>query len=188
MPAPQRPPRRQCAERLAPRDPDVRANLRFARNQVEGPTHPGRRWQRWLGALTANEWTTLAAAAFWLLFLLLAAMQWRPALARRLRTPATVAAGALMALTAVLGVTLANDQANPIAIVTAREAVARAGPFDDALSAFNVHDGAELKVLDRKDDWFQVSDDGKHVGWLKREAVEDFGETLPLHRNAAPRG
>jgi len=175
------------AERLAPRDPDVRANLRFARNQVEGPSRPASRWHRWLGALTANEWTTLAAAAFWLLFLLLAAMQWRPALARRLRTPALAAAGALVAFAAGLGLTLANDRENPVAIVTAREVVVRAGPFDDALSAFNVHDGAELTVLDRKDDWFQVSDGGKHVGWLKREAVEVYGETHTLRSGAAPR-
>src|SRR5689334_17765004 len=39
------------AQRLTPRDPDVRANLQFARNQVQGPTLAASRWERWLGAL-----------------------------------------------------------------------------------------------------------------------------------------
>ena len=34
------------AERLAPRDPDVRANLQFARNQVQGPSLSPTRWER----------------------------------------------------------------------------------------------------------------------------------------------
>ncbi len=73
------------AQRLAPRDPDVRANLQFARNQVQGPTLPVGRWQRWLNRFTLNEWTVMAAAAAWLLFLLLALLQWRPALKATLR-------------------------------------------------------------------------------------------------------
>ena len=70
------------AERLAPRDPDLRANLQFARNQTQGPTLAPSRWQRWLGRLTLNEWTVLAAAAVWLWLLLLAVLQWRPRLSR----------------------------------------------------------------------------------------------------------
>src|SRR5207249_8839840 len=66
------------AEQLAPRDPDVRANLQFARNQAQGPTLSPSRWQHGLGKLTLNEWTLLASGAVWLWFLLLAASQWRP--------------------------------------------------------------------------------------------------------------
>src|SRR6266699_3853607 len=36
----------RLAERLAPRDPDVRANLKFARNSV-GPAPTPNWWQRW---------------------------------------------------------------------------------------------------------------------------------------------
>ena len=59
------------AGRVTPRDPDVRANLQFARNQRQGPTLSPNRWQRWLGRLTLNEWTLLAAVAVWLWLLLL---------------------------------------------------------------------------------------------------------------------
>src|SRR5579864_8879588 len=46
----------QQAERIAPRDPDVRANLQFARNQVQGPTLLPDKAARWLGKLSLNEW------------------------------------------------------------------------------------------------------------------------------------
>ena len=53
---------------LAPRDPEIRANLAFVRNQVQGATVRESRWQNWLGNLTLNEWTLFAAIAFWLTF------------------------------------------------------------------------------------------------------------------------
>jgi hypothetical protein len=74
------------AELLAPRDSEIRANLAFVRNQVQGATIRESRWQNWLGQLTLNEWTLLAAGAFWLTFLLLAVKQIRPALAPKLRS------------------------------------------------------------------------------------------------------
>src|SRR6266704_889866 len=65
------------AQQITPRDPDVRANLQFARNQTQGPTLAPSRWQGWLGRLSVNEWTLLAASGVWLLLFLLAAGQWR---------------------------------------------------------------------------------------------------------------
>ena len=58
----------------------------------------------------------------------------------------------------MLGVQAANHFSTAIAVVTAAEATARSGPFDEAQSAFTAHDGAELRVLDRHDDWVQVAD------------------------------
>jgi tetratricopeptide (TPR) repeat protein len=39
----------------SPRDAELRANLAFVRNQVQGATHRESRWQNWTGALTLNE-------------------------------------------------------------------------------------------------------------------------------------
>ena len=55
------------------------------------------------------------------------------------------------------------------AIVIAREATVRAGPLEESQSAFTANDGAELRVLDRKDDWLQVTDGTSRIGWLRRE-------------------
>jgi uncharacterized protein YgiM (DUF1202 family) len=59
-----------------------------------------------------------------------------------------------------------------IAVVVTQEAVARSGPFDEAQSAFTVHDGAELAVVDWKNEWLQVTDGSGRIGWLPQKQVE----------------
>jgi tetratricopeptide (TPR) repeat protein len=159
------------AEQLAPRDPDLRANLQFARNQVQGPTFRTGRWEHWLGTLSMNEWTWASAAAIWLTFLLLAAMQLRRGMKRALRSWTAFAGGTAVLLSACLGCALAHRLSVNTAIVTADELTARTGPFDESQSAFTAHDGAEFRVLDGKDDWFQVSDGSGRIGWLRRSDV-----------------
>jgi tetratricopeptide (TPR) repeat protein len=156
---------------LAPRDPEIRANLEFVRNQVQGATLREGRWQSWPGALTLNEWTVLAAAAFWLTFVLLAAKQIRPALQTRLRGPTFMAAAAAILSGAVLGWQAEAHFSNATAVVIADNVTARSGPFDEAQSAFIVHDGAELSVLDRHDDWIQVAGGAGKTGWLPASQV-----------------
>ena len=73
------------AKLLAPRDAELRANLAFVRNQVQGATLRESRWQNWVGTLTLNEGAMLTAVFFWLMFALFAARQIRPALAPKLR-------------------------------------------------------------------------------------------------------
>jgi tetratricopeptide (TPR) repeat protein len=160
------------AEQLAPRDPDVRANLQFARNQIQGPTQPPNRWQRWLGQLTVNEWTVLAASALWLCLLSLMLAQIRPALKPSLRSLAAGSGCAVVALGACLA-TVLFASSREIAIVTAHEAAVRSGPLDESPSVFTAHDGAELAILDTKNDWLQVNV-GQRPGWLKREQVLPF--------------
>ena len=162
------------AGQLSPRDPEVRANLQFARNQVGGVTLKTGRWKNWLDRLTVNEWTMLAALAFWLLFMLLAVVQWRTELKRTLNKFIFALAGIVFLLVIPLALSLRDFSSTQVAIVTAREAVVRNGPLDESQIAFRASDGAELSVLDSKDDWLQVSD-GRRVGWVKRDAVLIFG-------------
>ena len=56
--------------------------------------------------------------------------------------------------------------------VVVHDAGVRSGPLEEASSAFTVHDGAELSVLDTKDDWIQIRADERHIGWLKREQTQ----------------
>ena len=159
------------AERISPRDPDVRANLQFARNQTPAPSLSANRWQRWLGKLTLDEWTLLTAAAVWLWLLLLSFLQWRPILRRALRGYAVALAIAAAVSCSCLAAAWSENRSPPIAIVIAPEAVARQSPFEGSPNVFTLHDGAELRVLDQKDEWLQVSTDARRIGWLRREQV-----------------
>jgi tetratricopeptide (TPR) repeat protein len=159
------------AEQLAPRDPDVRANLRFARAQVQGPTlRPGGS-ERLLRALSLDEWTVATTAALWIWFGMLVLRQIRPAWSRSLRGLTGLAAVLTGLLGGALGLNLRAQLAGQTAIVVAGAVPVRNGPFEESPTAFTAQDGAELRVVDRKDDWLQVSPGGRQLGWLPQRQV-----------------
>jgi len=160
------------AELLAPRDSEIRANLGFVRNQVQGATIRESRWQDWLGQLTLNEWTLLAAGAFWLTLLLLAARQLRPALRPKLKSATSLFSIVTILSGAALALQVVNHFSEQTAVVVSSEATARSGPFDEAQSAFTAHDGVELAVMDRHGDWLQVRDGAGKIGWLKTTQID----------------
>jgi len=160
------------AAQLSPRDDEIRANLAFVRNQVQGATFRESRWQGWFGALTLNEGALLTAALFWMTLALFIARQLRPALVPKLKTTTRLFATLTIFSASVLGVQAANHFWSATAVVVSTGATARSGPFDDAQSAFTVHDGAELSVLDRHDNWVQVAGGAGQTGWLTVKQVE----------------
>ena len=162
----------RLAERLAPRDPDVRANLKFARSSVAtGATPAPSWWQRWTSRLRLDEWTLLTSGALWIWLGLLTLGQWRPALRKSLSGyTATTGVGAVL-LALCLGLETYNRFAVKSVIVAVREAVVRYGPWNESSNYFTVRDGMELAVLDSKGEWVQVSDRAKRIGWLRREQV-----------------
>lgn len=160
------------AERLTPRDPDIQANLNFARASVPGgTTRPGSPWTRWVNRLSLDEWTALASVAASLWLILLAGGQikrpWRQSLGGY-----TATTGIMAGLLAVfLGLALEQRFGSKLAVVTVREAVVRFGPLEESQSAFLARDGAELLVTGKKDGWLQVTDGAKRLGWLKESQV-----------------
>ena len=159
------------AETLTPRDPDVRANLQFARAQVPGPTLQANLLQRALGTLSLDEWTRLGAVALWVTCGLLAWRQIRPSLATALRGWTLLSGTAALTLWIAVALAFLQDPSRDSVIVSAREATVRNGPFDESPGAFTANDGAELRLLDRKDDWLQVTDGTRRIGWVKQDAV-----------------
>ena len=158
------------AMQLTPRDQDLRANLQFVRSQVSGPTLRTHRWQIWIDTLSLNEWTCLTVTAFWITFLLLAAKQWKPQWQSALRTYNTGALVLFLVFACGFGISLGQHLGKKVAIVTSHDANVLGSPFASQ-ELFTVRDGAELQVLDQKDDWYQVSDGAERIGWLQRDSV-----------------
>ena len=161
----------QQALGLAPRDPDARANLQFARNQVQGPTLLPDRLARWLGKLSLNEWTCLAVGGLWLSLLLLAISQWRRELKAAVQSYMVWLGLATACLCGCFALAFYSGQIVRQVIVIAPETVARQAPLDESQSAFTLHDGAELQVLDQKDEWLQVKANPHNVGWVRKADV-----------------
>ncbi len=165
------------AARITPRDPELRANLRFVRNQVQNPSLSQSRWQRWLGRLTLNEWTVITAAVLWIWLLLAAIAQFRPALKQPLRSLLWLGGVATTLCGACLGLAV-FEASQSRAVVISHEAVVHSGPLDESPRAFILHDGAELNVLDQKDAWLQVSAGNRQVGWLKRDEISLISQPM----------
>lgn len=162
----------QRAEQLSPRDAELRANLAFVRNQVQGATLRPSWWQSWVGTLTLDEGALLTAVLFWLTLSLLVARQLRPTLVPKLQTTTRIFAGLTIVSGIVLGLQAANHFSKASAVVVADNAIARSGPFADAQNAFTARDGAELSVMSRRADWVQVADATGKSGWLPVTQVE----------------
>jgi len=156
---------------LSPQDAEIRANLAFVRNQVQGTTVRENPWQGWLGQFSLNAWTWFTVLALWLTFILLAAGQFRPALAPKLRALTQTFGALTIFFGALTGVQAAQHFSHTTAVVTTDGAVVRSGPFNEAQNVFTLHDGAELPVMDRHDDWVQVDAGAGKTGWLPVKQV-----------------
>ena len=155
---------------LTPHDADLQANLQFVRNQVQGPTLRGARWQNWINTLTLNEWTVLETVLIWTTLLLLMILQIKPGLKVSLRSWTVAASCACVVVGSCLGFTYSQRSAQT-AVVVLPEVTVRTGPFNESQNAFVVHDGAELRVVDQKDNWLQVSDGAHQIGWINQDAA-----------------
>jgi len=162
----------RLAERLDPRDPDIRANLQTARTSVIGGAPPPTPlWRRVVSRLTLNEWALLASAALWILAGLLVAAQWRPELRLTLRRSTTLVALLFLTLTGGTAVSWRERYRKPEVIVVQPDAILHHGPLDESPSLQTLRDGQELLVLDAKNDWLQVTGAARGIGWIKRDQV-----------------
>jgi tetratricopeptide (TPR) repeat protein len=168
------------AQRLTPRNPDVAANLSFARglaidqfeNTEEGLTNLVQAAEEWL---TVNEAVVLALILWVLIcyFAVLAIL-----LPRQRRVFSWVMAG--LALFLAIGLAsianrLYSDWRYPPVVVLAEEVKITSGPgdADQYLAEFTLHAGAELHLLESRPGWRRITLPGDLQGWAPAEAVEE---------------
>ena len=158
------------ALRLAPRDPDTRGNLQFARRSL-GVTVEEPLARHLLRLHTPDEWAWLAGAGLGMWFLVLALGEVLPA-KRNAFASLTKTFGVIAILsTALLAAAHWERSTAGLAVVVMPEAPVRPGPLMESKAAFALRDGTEVVVLDAKDDWLQVRDGGQRAGWVKRESL-----------------
>jgi tetratricopeptide (TPR) repeat protein len=173
----------RLAQYLAPRDPDIRANLQFARQHTNLP-EPGSTslWHRILLHLTLNEWTTLTTVTVWSWLALLALSQLKTRLRPALRP--WILALAFTSLLSIIPLTSAwHLQHRPIAVVVVPHTIVRFGPFAESQEHFTAPDGAELHILDQLNAWLQVRDSQGRLGWLTENHVVRLPQPSNLQRN-----
>jgi hypothetical protein len=160
------------ASALAPRDPDILANLQFARSSIAGGgTGSRERWRRLLGRLSLDEWSIAASACLWVWMGLLAVGVIRPGWRKSAR-PLCIAAGlATCAVSAGLArVAWDHYRAEPVVVIVP-EAPVRYGPLPESQIFFSARNGLEFIATDRKGDWVRVEDNLNRAGWVRIEQL-----------------
>jgi tetratricopeptide (TPR) repeat protein len=154
---------------LSPRDPDIQANLHFARDRINGSASvlPAP-WQHLIHYFTLNELSVVAATCFWVLLSLLAALRWRPVWHNSLRPYLWGTALILVAAVSLLSTASAQET---VAIAIQSQVPIHLGPISESQAAFTVPDGTELRVENRRDNWLQVADRSNRSGWVEAGQV-----------------
>jgi tetratricopeptide (TPR) repeat protein len=148
---------------LAPQDPDIAANLRYARRQA-GLAAPDDSWSEHLAdALSPNGWAWLASGALFALCAGLLANRLR----RGYRGSLTLlnAVSALTLAVACLGVVLRYQQLGR-AILAAKNTPALLSPFAGAKTAYDFSAGQMVQVERSHGSFGFVRDEGGHSGWV----------------------
>ena len=168
------------AERLAPRDGDIRANLDFARGQTLDVLESGEApFVRFMTALlfrvTAGELGAVALA-LWLLFaacLLLVMVGPRRWLSWA-RRAALVTAVLLILGGGSLAGRLYVDSVSHEAVIVVEEVDVVSGPGNRYTPEFTLHAGAETGLVERRGAWARITLPGGSLqGWVPAASVEE---------------
>lgn len=164
------------AHLFLPRDGDLAANLRTAREQLRDELAPpdqreplARALLAPYDSLSARELLLLGASAWGLLFILLAIrlVRFVPGW-----LPGALALGAItlfgLGSWSVRSYSVAR---HPVAVVIVDEVTLRSGRDVMSTDLARLHEGAEASVVERTDDWVQVSLSTGLRGWMPAAAV-----------------
>ncbi len=152
------------AQWLAPRDPDIRANLGFAA-QTAGISPPARHpVARLLLGASQSEWRVAASAAYWLAAAALAAWLLWPR-TRSWARLTVLMAGLALAL-ALAGLWIHRDlRQTPEWVVTADGNEVRSGPLETSTPLLSLPEGAIVRQLDRRGPWIEIQHEDTR-GWI----------------------
>lgn len=165
------------ASRLAPRDPDILANLKFAQQRlgVDEINTPPRAMQRWLRSIidtcTASEWSAGEVVALWLLVLAIGIRVYLPKMRTGVLIIAVTSFVGLGFTTFALSYQVINDRTAPPAIVVAGETEARFAPATDSTVHFRLAEGTRVVVREDRGQWLFVERADGQQGWVKTEAL-----------------
>lgn len=161
------------AQRLSPRDPDIRANLRFSRKEVAGAFAPEETgWRVFFRYLSPQEWKIAAAGCAAMLFALMGASEFLRRKGGGLIWPIRVFAIAAPSLLILAWVGHQAWDASDEAVVTMAKAPVRYGPLEDSKSAYVLRNGEEVRIIGTKNEWRQVLNTSGQTGWIQGEFLQ----------------
>ena len=163
------------ARKFMPRDHNVLGNIALAESRTVDKISPGKiaavaqKLCVWHFRLTGREISVIflaAAAAFWVCLGILVFV-------RKRFVKTAIALAALLLVLSGSSYALKEIERRGLgsAVVIADQAQVRTGPGNYAIT-FNLHEGAQLKLVESRDGWYQIHlADGKR-GWIEQDKLE----------------
>lgn len=160
------------ARKWIPRDENLEANLKFAiqqtRDKIEPPP-PGTLSVLffWVNDFNLNELVVFAIGLnffFWLTFGL---WMYFPSL--------KIARNALLAFLLLsfvsIGVKITNESNLKLGVVLAEKVEVKSGRADDAVTLFQLYEGALVTVTGKHDNWLEVRLNDEQKGWVPQNSL-----------------
>src|SRR5207249_2845210 len=159
------------ARRLLPRDPDVQANLGYAR-ELAGDQRDDPVWARLVFPLarraTSDELVLVASVVYTMMMALLILALFVPRVALAARRTAVAAAVVLLVVVSSAAFRLATQDGPGWAVVVGHdEATVRFEPSAGGTVHFQAKPGTMVRVLAAREGWAQVERGDGRRGWIE---------------------
>lgn len=168
------------ARRLIPQDSDLKANLAYARSQVDAPAMNIPEENVVLKGIKrvfedfSLNMIALAALALYLVVILVAALLILVPSAGRFKPLfLLLVLGSLLSLTG-LGVRYYDEEILKHGIVVLKSVETKYEPIDKSTTYYRLQEGNDVLVMNTRDGWRQIKRADGKIGWVKKEAVEEI--------------
>jgi len=168
-----------AAERLSPRDPDIRANLRLVQGRISkalpvSSSNPITEFFKALRDLSSSRgWGMLLSVSIWGFW---AALSLRIIFSRsRFKTGFSVLLFSFIILVLASGAGFLSRRSweqEPAAVVTANDVSAKSGPGRDLTNVFNLPAGARVLVKECRSGFCSIELPPGMVGWVDEKSIE----------------
>ncbi len=161
------------ARKWIPRDENLEANLKFAiqqtRDQIDLPT-PGflNTFFFWNNNLNTQELIFFTMGLNFIFFVTLSLWIYFPSLVIVRNTILCI----LLLSFLSIGVKLGTESELNFGVVLAERVDVKSGRAEDAVTLFQLHEGALVKVTDHLENWVEVRLNDEQKGWVPEKSVD----------------
>src|SRR6266478_9865362 len=151
--------------------PEAKANLQIARDEARALELQPSRLERYLQLASANQYSVVAAVAFWLMIFAFAAMFFARRRSAALALSVCCLFVSAFAAWAVYVLERGNE-GRALAIIIGKDVQARLATADTANSVLALPPGSEIKILSTRGDWTYAALPNDLRGWIPAKHAE----------------
>lgn len=165
------------AERIMPRDPDLRSNLSYARSLIKGRQIASEdswllsRLEKLCGYLTLDEVTVLISifylATFIMLILSVLNRKWRQSLRYFI-----ISSLCLFIIFLVVFIVQIHTELQILSVVIVDKTAARFEPSKDATIYYHLYEGQVVRIIKESGPWYQIKRPDGKSGWVPKADIE----------------